>query len=90
MVIHTGTIKVNKLNDYWKNNTFIIFLVFQIDRFFKLLRCFHFSPNIEINNQNKSYDRLYNIIPLITYFKDKMNTIYYPKKELSLNESIVL
>lgn len=54
------------------------------------MRYFHFAPNIETNDQNLPDDRLYKIRPLITYFNNKMNTIYYPKKELLFDEFIVL
>ncbi|XP_025423083.1 piggyBac transposable element-derived protein 4-like [Sipha flava] len=94
LIIHTGTIKLNRLNDYWKTHHLFNFSCFSNymsrDRFLNLLRCFHFSPNIETNNQNLPEDRLYKIRPLITYFNNKIITIYYPKKELSLDESMVL
>jgi len=94
LIIHTGTIKLNRLNDYWKTHHLFNFSCFSNymsrDRFLNLLRCFHFAPNIETNNQNLPEDRLYKIRPIITYFNYKMNTIYYPKTELSLDESMVL
>lgn len=60
------------------------------DGFLNLLRCFHFAPNISPNDRTQPNDRLYKIRLLITYFNNKMNTIYYPQKELSLDESMVL
>lgn len=94
LIIHTGTIQINRLNDYWKTHHLFNLSCFSNymsrDRFLNLMRCFHFAPNIETNDQNPPDDRLYKIRPLITYFNDKMNAIYYPKKELSLDESMVL
>jgi len=94
LLIHTGTIKVNRLNEYWKKHHLFDMSCFSNymsrDRFLNLMRCFHFAPNVETNDQNLPDDRLYKIRPLITYFNNKVNTIYYPKKELSLDESMVL
>lgn len=60
------------------------------DRFLVLLRCFHFAPNIDNNDQKQPLDRLYMVRPLINYFNNKMNSIYYHEKELLLDESMVL
>ena len=79
LIIHTGTIKLNRLNDYWKTHHLFNFSCFSNymsrDRFLNLLRCFNFAKNIVTNNQNLPEDRLYKIRPLITYFNNKMNTI---------------
>ena len=94
LIIHTGTIQINRLNDYWKKHHLFNFTCFSDymsrDRFLNLMRCFHFAPNVETHDQNLPDDRLYKIRPLITYFNNKINTIYYPKKEFSLDESMVL
>lgn len=93
LIIHTDTIKVNRLNNYWKKHHFFNFTCFSVymafDRFLNVLRCFHYAPNID-DNQDQQQDRLYRIRPLITYFNNKMNNICYPKKKLSLDESMVL
>lgn len=94
LVIHTGTIKLNRLNDYWKKHHLFDMTCFSNymgrDRFLVLLRCFHFSPNIDIQDQEQPLDRLYKVRPLIDYFNNKMKSIYYPNKKLSLDESMVL
>lgn len=94
LIIHTGTIKINRLNDYWKKHHLFDITCFSNymgrDRFLLLLRCFHFAPNIDNHDQEQHLDRLYKVRPLIDYFNNKMNSIYYPKKELSLDESMVL
>lgn len=67
LIIHLGTIKMNRLNDYWKThhlfNLFCFLSYMSRDRFLNLLRCFHFAPNIETNDQNQSNDCLYKIKP---------------------------
>jgi hypothetical protein len=54
LIIYTGTIKVNRLNYYWKTHHRFNFSCFSNymsrDRFLNLLRCLHFAPNIETNN----------------------------------------
>jgi len=94
LVIHTGTIKLNRLNDYWKKHHLFNFTCFSNymsrDRFLLLLRCFHFAQNPTDHSENIPTDRLFKIRPLINYFNIKMNNIYYPNKELSLDESMVL
>lgn len=92
LIIHTGTIRVNRLNDYGKKHHFFNFTCFSDfmsrDRFLILMRRFHFAPSIDAN-QDQSQDRLHKIRPLITHFNNKTNNIYYPKKELSFDESMV-
>ncbi|KAF0688035.1 piggyBac transposable element-derived protein 4-like, partial [Aphis craccivora] len=55
------------------------------NRFLLILRALHFGhPN---ENQN---DRLFRIQPILNYFNNKMDDIYYPEKNLSIDESMIL
>ncbi|XP_031769579.1 piggyBac transposable element-derived protein 4-like [Galleria mellonella] len=54
------------------------------NRFMIILRCLHFSS--ETNEE----DRLAKIRPILDHFNNRMNKIYYPGKQLSLDESVVL
>lgn len=54
-----------------------------------ILRCLHFNKNPS-SNEPMPTDRLFKIRPLINYFNSKMNEVYYPDKNLSLDESMVL
>lgn len=91
LVIHTGTIQLNRINDYWKKHHLFNLTCFSNymsrDRFLLIMRNLHFSDNTIDSNE---IDRLSKIRPLINYFNDKMNHIYYPGKELSLDESMIL
>jgi len=58
------------------------------NRYLIIMRILH-SSNNTVALSNKP-DRLFKIRPIINYFNDKMNTIYYPGKQLSLDESMVL
>lgn len=91
LVIHTGTIHLNRINDYWKKHHLFNLTCFSNymsrDRYLLIMRNLHFSDNTAESNIP---DRLFKIRPLINYFNDKVNHIYYPGKELSLDESMVL
>lgn len=92
LLLHTGTIKCNILKDYWKRHWLFGLTCFSKymsrDRFFLILRCLHFAENIVGGDPPE--DRLYKIRPVLNYFQAKMNTIYYPGKNLSLDESMLL
>lgn len=93
LVLHMGTIRVNRLQDYWKKHWLFNLTGFSNymsrDRFMIILRCLHFNKNPS-SNEPMPADRLFKIRPLINYFNSKMNEVYYPDKNLSLDESMVL
>lgn len=92
LLLHTGTIRLNRLQDYWKTNRLFNLPVFREymsrDRFLIILRCLHFSSARE-NNQ-ETLGRLEKVNFIVDYFNNKMAQIYYPCKELSLDEAMVL
>ncbi|XP_015431440.1 PREDICTED: piggyBac transposable element-derived protein 4-like [Dufourea novaeangliae] len=53
------------------------------NRFQEVLRGLRFSSNYTNN------DRLNEIQPIVDYFNDKMEQVYYPHKELSIDEKLV-
>jgi len=91
LTIHTGTIQLNRINDYWKKHHLFNLTCFSNymgrDRYLLIMRNLHFS---DISVDSNDSDRLFKIRPLIDYFNNKMNNVYYPGKELSLDESMVL
>lgn len=93
LVLHMGTIRINRLQDYWKKHWLFNLSAFSNnmsrDRFMIILRCLHFNKNF-LPGEPKPSDRLYKIRPLVNYFNTKMLEIYYPDKNLSLDESMVL
>lgn len=92
LILHMGTVKLNRIRDYWKTSRYFNFpFVREImtrDRFLLILRCIHFCSS----NQNVQAEigRLHKIRLLINHFNTKMLTIYYPTRELSLDEGTVL
>ncbi|KAJ8728945.1 hypothetical protein PYW07_006641 [Mythimna separata] len=54
------------------------------NRFLLIMRCLHFT------SEEESEDPLFKVRSIIDYFNNKMTECYYPGKELSLDESMVL
>lgn len=92
LVLHTGTIRLNRLQDYWKGHPLFNLKCFSQhmsrDRFLVIMRCLHFARNPP--GGEVPMDRLYRIRPVLDFFNNKMSALYYPGKELSLDESMVL
>lgn len=88
LLLHTGTIRLNRISDYWKRHYLINIPCFgqfmSRNRFLLILRCLHFT------SETSEEDRLVKIRPFMDHFNNKMKTIYCPGKELSLDESMVL
>ncbi|KAF2889400.1 hypothetical protein ILUMI_16773 [Ignelater luminosus] len=51
--------------------------------------CFHFARNPG-PNEDLPNDRLFKILPVLNYFNNKIQAIYYPGRNLRLDESMVL
>lgn len=89
LLLHTGTIRLNRLADYWKTDKLFRLFAFRNvmsrDRFQNILRCLYFQST---NSQEKS--SMDKITSVVNYFNDKMFQIYYPERTLSLDEAMVL
>lgn len=80
---------MHRLQDYWKTDPLFRSAFpdyMSRDRFLLILRCLHFTDN----EARVTDDRLFKIRFVIDHFNKKMADIYYPGKELSLDESMVL
>lgn len=93
LLLHTGTFKLNRINDYWKTNRLFNLPLFRQymsrDRFLVILRCLHFS-RVDTPTSPEPNDRLFKVRSVLDYFNNKMRCIYYPSKELSIDEAMVL
>lgn len=93
LLLHMGTIQCARVQDYWKTHRLFNIPCFRSymsrNRFLLILRCLHFSRN-PVDNEPQPEDRLYKVKTLIDYFNEKMEAIYVPQKQLSLDESMVL
>lgn len=90
LLLHTGTAKMNRLTDYWKvhwlyKSCFPKYM--SRNRFFIILRCLHFTLPEE---EEVSASRLNKCQKIVANFNNTMNNIYYPGKNLSLDESMIL
>lgn len=87
LLYHTGTAKMNRLVDYWKVHRLYKSVFAQYmsrNRFQLILRCLHFAE------QENDDDRMGKCRLIIENFNNTMESIYYPTKHLSLDESMVL
>lgn len=90
LLFHMGTIKLNRINDYWKKhymfnlNCFSSFM--SRNRFLIVLRALQFE-NTDNHEPRTQYGK---IMPLVDIFNNKVKEIYYPTRELSIDESMVL
>ncbi|XP_013391250.1 piggyBac transposable element-derived protein 4-like [Lingula anatina] len=87
-------IKAN-LRDYWTSNwltsTSGFRKVMSRNRFLSILRYIHFVDNSSAvtDRNNPAYDKLYKVRPVLDRIVQKIRTVYAPKRELSLDESMV-
>ncbi|XP_050516259.1 piggyBac transposable element-derived protein 4-like [Diabrotica virgifera virgifera] len=92
LTFHTGTIQLTSIQDYWKKNRLFstcFSSYMSRDRYLLIMRCLHFAENVK-ENEPVPVDRLYKVRPLLDHFNNKMKTVYYPGKYLSLDESMIL
>lgn len=89
LLFHTGSIRMNRMEDYWKKSELFNVPFFRQymsrNRFMLLLRTLHFN-----DTENHDNNRLSKIEPIVSYFNNKMTNIYEPSKNLALDESMVL
>lgn len=83
LILHMGTIQMSRIQDYWKKHRLFDTTCFSRhmgrNRFLLILRCFNFGSQSE--EQRSGF---YKINPIVNYFNSKMSEVYYPEKELVL------
>ncbi|CAB3232799.1 unnamed protein product [Arctia plantaginis] len=88
LLFHMGTIKLNRIQDYWKKHRLFNQTCFREhmsrNRFLLILRAMHFG-NLESGD-----NRLAKISPLVMFFNNRMREIYNPLQNLCIDESLVL
>lgn len=92
ILLHTGTIIMPRIQDYWKTDNLFLSCFPQYmsrDRFLLILRFLHFCKNPKANEPQPE-DRLYKIRSVVDYFNNKMLVTYYPGQELSIDEAMML
>lgn len=89
LIQHTSTISINRLQDYWKSDSLFNLPVFcQVlsrDRVLNIMRCLYASdPN---DRETSSMDKIRFVVG---HFNKIMNQVFYPEKDLLLDEAMVL
>lgn len=86
LLLHTGTIKMDNLSDYWKKNNLVNLKVFSMfmsqERFFDLLKSLKFS--LEETTSSSHDDSLAGFRFIVHNFNKTMKRIYYPGKQLTV------
>ncbi|XP_025191153.1 piggyBac transposable element-derived protein 4-like [Melanaphis sacchari] len=54
------------------------------------MRALHFCKNPKLENGIQNVNRIYKIEPVLNYFNNRINEVYQPSTNLSLDESMVL
>ncbi|XP_050518714.1 piggyBac transposable element-derived protein 4-like isoform X2 [Diabrotica virgifera virgifera] len=92
LLFHMGSIRMDRMNDYWEINNLVWFPSFiswfpsfmSCNRFLLIFRSLQFEDTgLELRDFGK-------IMPLINYYNNRMMQIYYPNRELCINESMSL
>lgn len=90
LIILMGQIPKSTINEFWSTDPLLETLIFSKvmsrDRFRQIWQSWHFCNNEMID---QSSDRLFKIQPLRDYLVGKFKTVYTPKREISLDESII-
>ncbi|XP_046406282.1 piggyBac transposable element-derived protein 4-like [Ischnura elegans] len=93
LLFHMGTVRTNRISDYWKKSIFFSFRLFRQsmarDRFLGILQALHFAKNADENEPVPS-DRLYKVRPLMNCFHRTMASCVSPGRELCIDESMLL
>lgn len=94
LLFHTGTIKMSRIEDYWKPSKLFNLNIFRScmsrNRYMLIMRALNFCKTPESENDFQNVSRIYKIESVLNYFNNKMNEVYQPSKNLSLDESMIL
>lgn len=86
LLYHMGTIKMTRLQNYWRTEEmfdlrFVRSRMTRV-RFFHIIKCLRFSP--------RQCDDHGQIEDMIEWFNETMERVYYPDKELVLDEGVAV
>lgn len=89
MLLYMGLVQLPSISHYWRLDPLYNMPLFRTlmsrNRFQLLLRNFHFSED-----DSSATSRLHKIQPILERFNNIMIDLYYPKADLSIDESMVL
>ncbi|XP_050305990.1 piggyBac transposable element-derived protein 4-like [Anthonomus grandis grandis] len=91
IVLHMSNIRLLKTKHYWESNALLNIPCFKnsmsYKRFKSIMKHLAFARNPPSDD---SSDKLWKVRPLIEFFNNRMKEIYYPTKELIIDESMIL
>lgn len=96
LVILMGIVHKPSIHDYWSTDDLYWTPIFSKsmtrDRFYLILKFFHFNNNNDPSHDpnNEDRDRLHKIRPILKIVRDRLQRVYNPVKCLSVEESLVL
>jgi hypothetical protein len=90
LIVLMGQVRKERVRDYWSNDPTISAPIFPQtmirNRFESIWQAWHFSDN---SQQTKDSGRLFKIFRVCEYFVQKFRSVYSPKQELSLDETMI-
>ncbi|XP_068113414.1 piggyBac transposable element-derived protein 4-like [Hyperolius riggenbachi] len=94
LFLNMGITIKHHYKDYWSKVSIHHMGIFSCTmsrtRFLTILRFLHFNDNAQCESSTSpNFDRLYKIRPLINYFSQKFPELYTPKKDISIEESLI-
>ena len=95
LIILMGLEKRPEISLYWSTDRLFFTPVYgqtmARDRFLLLLKFLHFNDNSKMPQPGaQDYDRLYKIRPLLTKLQERFEDVYKPKREVAVDESLLL
>jgi len=85
-----GQVRKENIRDYWSTDPTISPPIFphtlSRNRFESIWQAWHFSDS---RQQTQDSGRLFKIWPVYEYFVQKFRSVYSPKQELSLDETMI-
>ena len=97
LILLTGIVKMPSYEKYWSNNKNLIYhhpifgAVTTRNRFQLILRFLHFHDNENMLERGQpGYDRLYKIRPILDHLFEKFQEIYTPRRDICVDESLLL
>ena len=94
LLLLMGIIYKPSIRMYWSLDTIystpIFSQVMKRDRFELIMKFLHFNDNSTYDATDEDRDRLHKVRPLIDGLRERCRKVYYPGKNLSVDESLVL
>eukprot|EP00111_Clytia_hemisphaerica_P013537 TCONS_00039801-protein len=89
-----GIHSLPQIPDYWSTHPFyhnpVYNSVMSRNRYQLISRFIHFNDNTNYDPKDPKRDRLFKIRPLLNYLNTKFQELYYPSRDVSIDEQLLL